>query len=359
MGGTVMETSVETWDALAALLKYGPLAVVWTQVNSTACGYDTFDTVIRLRGDEILQRTYCQEKPATATRRAEPAEFRFGDTFPRDRAPFAHWVYLKFLLDLVEYQHRLLKERTRPADEHDGGKMLRIELLDESERLVECLLSSSQLDTLLQTAEEIAAGIENPDLDVDLASFWKLDASIGGIGGYCLLSSMRPFRNPFLGGIARELFRSIQYAAAEVWYHNGPNTARSTVWFSGMHLEAVTKYWVSKTTFPLNANHYERSSLGQNIGMLKDSSEGASEIFKPLDTILTLYNPAKHKTPQDRERMFTVGDALVVYVSSRILSTRILRPYYDKILHGIPEHERRFPGLNKSAWDSPSTPGNG
>ena len=226
------------------------------------------------------------------------------------------------------------------------GQMLRTNLLDESGRLVEYLLSSNHVEILLQTAEGIAAGIENPDLDVDLTALWTLDASIGGIGGYCLLPWMRPFQNPFLGGIARELFRSIQYAAAEIWYHNGPNTARSTVWFSGMHLEAVTKYWISRTTSPLNANHYKRSSLGQNIGMLKDSSEGASEIFKPLDAILTLYNPAKHKTPQDRERMFTVGDALVVYVSSRILSTRILKPYYREILRSIPDHEHRFPGLN-------------
>ena len=87
-GETVVETSVEVWNALAALLKYGPLAVVWSQGNGHG-GFDTFDTVIQLWGNEIRQRTYCQEKPATATRRAEPAEFRFSDAFPRDRAPFA------------------------------------------------------------------------------------------------------------------------------------------------------------------------------------------------------------------------------------------------------------------------------
>src|SRR5659263_271595 len=120
MGGPVMETSVEVWNALAALLKYGPLAVVWSQGNGHG-GFDTFDTVIQMWGNEIRQRTYCQEKPATATRRAEPAEFRFSDAFPRDRAPFAHWVYLEFLLDLVECQHRALREGTRPTDERDGG----------------------------------------------------------------------------------------------------------------------------------------------------------------------------------------------------------------------------------------------
>jgi len=109
--------------------------------------------------------------------------------------------------------------------------MLRTELLDESEELAECLLSSDQVDTLLQTAEKIAAAIDNLDLNVDFSSFWQLDASIGGIGGYCLLSSMKPFRNPFLHGMARELFRPIQYAAAQILYHNGPNTARTIALF--------------------------------------------------------------------------------------------------------------------------------
>lgn len=229
------------------------------------------------------------------------------------------------------------------------GQMLRTDLLEESDRLVECLLSSNQVEMLLQTAEGIAAGIEN----VDLTPFWRLDASIGGIGGYCLLPSLRPFGNPFSGGIARELFRPIQYAAAEIEYHNSELMARAGVWFSGMHLEAVTKYWVNKTTSPLNANHYKRLTLGQSIGILKDGTNAANEIFEPLDSILALYNPAKHKIPQDRDRMFTVGDALVVYVSSRILSTRILKPYYDEILHGIPEREKKFPGLNMHETTAP------
>ena len=224
--------------------------------------------------------------------------------------------------------------------------MLQTDLLDESDRLVKWLLSGNQVEILLQAAERIAAGIGNDDVDVDLTPFWRLDASIGGIGGYCLLRWMRPFENPFAHGIARTLFRSIQYAAAYIEHHNSELMARITVQYSGMHLEAVTKYWISKTTSSLNANHYERSALGQNIHILRNGPNATNEIFKLLETILTLYNSAKHEIPQDRERMFTVGDALVAYVSSRILSTRILKPYYDEILHGIPDHERRFPGLN-------------
>lgn len=233
------------------------------------------------------------------------------------------------------------------------GQMLQTDLLDESDRLVKWLLSGNQAEILSQVAERIAAGIGSDDVDVDLTPFWRLDASIGGIGGYCLLRWMRPFENPFAHGIARTLFRSIQYAAAYIEHHNSELMARITVQYSGMHLEAVTKYWISKTTSSLNANHYERSALGQNIHILKNGPNATNEIFKPLDTILTLYNSAKHEIPQDRERMFTVGDALVAYVSSRILSTRILKPYYDEILHGIPEHEREFPAINVQFQEKP------
>ena len=227
--------------------------------------------------------------------------------------------------------------------------MLRIELLDESKRLVECILSSGQLDTLLQTAEEITAGIENPDLDVNLASFWKLDASIGGVGGYCLLSYMRPFRKPFPdGSTAMALFRPVQYAAAEIEYHNGPNTARAAVEFSGMHLEAVTKFWVNKTTSVLDANHYKRLPLGNSIFILKKRGLVADGLAERLDVFLTLHNLAKHEVTQDkdRDRMFSVADALVNYLSSRILSTGILKPYYDEILRGIPDYEKSFPGIH-------------
>lgn len=212
--------------------------------------------------------------------------------------------------------------------------------LDESDGLVECLLNGNQADILLEAAKEIDAGIEQ----VDLTPFWRLDASIGGIGGYCL--PLRPFTNPFPGGIARELFRPVQYAAAEIEYHASELMAREAVQKSGMHLEAVTKYWVSKTTSPLNANHYRRLTLGESIAILKGSRVATSEVAEPLGSILNLYNLAKHEIPQDRDRMFTAGDALVAYVSSRILSTTILKPYYDEILCGIPEYEKKFPGLD-------------
>jgi len=233
------------------------------------------------------------------------------------------------------------------------GQMLQTDLLDESDRLVKWLLSGNQAEILSQAAESIAAGIGNDDADVDLTPFWRLDASIGGIGGYCLLRWMRPFENPFAHGIARTLFRSIQYAAAYIEHHNSELMARITVQYSGMHLEAVTKYWISRTISSSDANHCGKPTLGANIHVLKNGPDATNEIFKPLDTIRALYNSAKHDIPQDRERMFTIGDALVVYVSSRVLSTRILEPYYEEVLRGIPEREKKFPGLNMHETTAP------
>ncbi|HEX7607770.1 MAG TPA: hypothetical protein VF370_00415 [Candidatus Cryosericum sp.] len=231
--------------------------------------------------------------------------------------------------------------------------MLRTSLLDESERLAEQLLSKNQVEVLSRTAEDITAGIESADLKVDLTPFWKLDARIGGIGGYCM--PLRPFGNPFPSGIARELFRPIQYAAAEIEYHGNPLTARESIRNSGMYLEAVTKFWVNRTSSILDTNRYKRLTLGQSIAVLKKRGLVTDGLAESLDASLVLYNQAKHAVTQreDRDRMFTVGDALVVYICARILGMRILKPYYDEILRGIPEYERDFPGVNMNGSNPP------
>jgi hypothetical protein len=56
-----METSAEAWAVLAGLLDHGPLAVVWHEGSGSA--RSDFDTVLELREDAILERTYQQGKP--------------------------------------------------------------------------------------------------------------------------------------------------------------------------------------------------------------------------------------------------------------------------------------------------------
>jgi len=55
----------------------------------------------------ILQRTYHHGKAASATTRAQPAEFHFEDVWTHDRAAVAHWPYLEFLLDLLQQHNGL------------------------------------------------------------------------------------------------------------------------------------------------------------------------------------------------------------------------------------------------------------
>lgn len=125
--------------------------------------------------------------------------------------------------------------------------------------------------------------------------------------------------------------------------------------FAGMHLEAVTKSWANKTSSVLDGNHFKRLPLGNSIFILKKRGLVADGLAQRLDVFLTLYNLAKHEVTQgkDRDRMFSIADALVNCLSSRILSTRILKPYYDEILRGIPEYERDFPGVNMNGSNPP------
>ena len=61
-----------------------------------------------------------------------------------------------------------------------------------------------------------------------------------------------------------------------------------------------------------------------------------------------LYNKSKHEVNQDdeRERQFFPADALIVYVSARVLGTQLLRPYYPDILREIKPYLGNLNGLN-------------
>src|SRR5659263_633115 len=52
-----------------------------------------------------------------------------------------HWPHHSFLVDLAKCQYRFLSEGTRRADD-DEGQMLRIEILDESDKLADELFTA-------------------------------------------------------------------------------------------------------------------------------------------------------------------------------------------------------------------------
>lgn len=72
-----METSAEAWGALAGLLDHGPLAVVWHEGSGPTRA--DFDTVLELRGDAILERTYQQGKAGEAGH-VQPGKLCWTDT---------------------------------------------------------------------------------------------------------------------------------------------------------------------------------------------------------------------------------------------------------------------------------------
>jgi len=99
------ETSSEAWAVLAGLLDHGPLAVVWHEGNG--CVREDFDTVLELKGDAILERTYQQGKETSEGGLVQPGKLCWINTWTRERSVVAHWPLLDTVLDLVEVQQRV------------------------------------------------------------------------------------------------------------------------------------------------------------------------------------------------------------------------------------------------------------
>jgi len=206
------------------------------------------------------------------------------------------------------------------------------EALPESIELSDCLLNSEQKEIIERATKEI---YDKPDA-YELDFFWKFDSSIGGIGGYCM--PFNPVVNPFPGGIGRTLFRPLQYAAGDIecnkdlW--NNYRSARSAVNDSGQHLEAVAEYLITRTTSILNPARVKKSMLGKSIHYLAKNGTLSSGRVEQLEHFTRLYNKSKHEVNQDeeRERQFYPSDALVSYISARILGVELLKPYYADLL---------------------------
>ena len=217
--------------------------------------------------------------------------------------------------------------------------------LIESTKLADLLLSLQQKHIIETATRETS---DRPDT-YNLDSFWALDSSIGGIGGYCM--PFDPTNNPFPAGTGRTLFRPLQYAAANIEWNKGlvsgyMNT-RSAVEFSGMHLENVTKYVIERSAPVLYATKYRKSTLGHCVDFLEQTERIPHDSIGALRLCTDLYNMSKHDVNQneDRERLFSPGDALISYVSARILGVELLRSYYPAILQDLTPYMGRLRNL--------------
>lgn len=220
-------------------------------------------------------------------------------------------------------------------------------LLPESKGLLNTLLTELQRGIVEKAIKEIK---NNPD-SYNIGLFWELDASIGGVGGYCM--PFDPKYNPFPTGIGRSLFRPLQYAASDI--EVGKNIylhARHIVQDSGLHLEMVTGFILQKTNNKIGKIilPFKNWTLGHSINELEKRKIISQHLIEPLQLFVELYNKSKHEVNQDegRERLFFPGDALIAYISARILGNELLKQYYSEILMSIKEYLSRLNGLNLS-----------
>lgn len=101
-----IQTSAEAWEALSGLLNHGPVAVVWH--DGRGCTRSEFDTVLELRGDAILSRTYQQGKIVREGGHTTPGRLCWSDTWTRERAQMTYWPFLDTMLDRVQEQQGML-----------------------------------------------------------------------------------------------------------------------------------------------------------------------------------------------------------------------------------------------------------
>lgn len=150
-----------------------------------------------------------------------------------------------------------------------------------------------------------------------------MDRGIGGIGGYCMPAD--PRFNPFPGGVERELFRPLQYARLEVDICDIRIHARHVVHYSGMHLEAVLRLFLSRSKKFRNLRFFN-STLGKTAHEINKMNVFDKVHIEALFKFITLYNKAKHEVNmlKDRSRLFSEADAIVCYFSARIIGQTVL-----------------------------------
>ena len=191
--------------------------------------------------------------------------------------------------------------------------------LEDSMWLYLHILDEHQRQVVRETIKEIDEKEENYSLE----KYWDADKEIGGLGGHNLPKN--PINNPFPYGIKRSIFRPLQYAASEMDIRDIRGGARHVVQYAGMHLEATTKFYLM-LNLKLGKMRNYNATLGKVVHKLDQLKLLDEKTTEGLYVFIRLYNKSKHEVNMDRtrERLFTVPDALVIYLAARILGNRIL-----------------------------------
>lgn len=172
-------------------------------------------------------------------------------------------------------------------------------------------------------SEFLRQDFDNKDRKYKTYMLWKIDALIGGVGGYCLPSSSS--RNPYPAGIERELYRPLQYAKEEIDFGYSRVNARYIIDMCGMHLEAACRLLLMNSI--LDEFRFSNCTLGKAVHRIDKKKMLDDNIIQALYDFVQIYNRSKHEVNQDetRERLFSTDDAIVVYFATRILGVNILQ----------------------------------
>ena len=172
-------------------------------------------------------------------------------------------------------------------------------------------------------SEFLRQDFDNRDEKYKTDMLWKIDALIGGVGGYCLPSSSS--ENPYPAGIERELYRPLQYAKEEIDVGYGRVNARYIIAMSGMHLEAACRLLLMNSV--LDEFRFSNCTLGKAVHRIEKKKLLDGNVIQALYDFVQIYNRSKHEVNQDetRERLFSTDDVIVAYFATRILGVSILQ----------------------------------
>lgn len=172
-------------------------------------------------------------------------------------------------------------------------------------------------------SEFLRQDFDNKEQKYKTDMLWKIDALIGGVGGYCLPSSS--LINPYPAGIERELYRPLQYAKEDIDLGYGRVNARYIIDMCGMHLEAACRLLVMNSM--LDEFRFSNCTLGKAVHRIEKKKLLDGNVIQALYDFVQIYNRSKHEVNQDetRERLFSTDDAIVTYFATRILGVSILQ----------------------------------
>ena len=190
----------------------------------------------------------------------------------------------------------------------------------EVEHLLEAVDLSEQKDEILRIAVEIEGAVEfiekKKDAYVDLLA---IDRQIPGLG---LHNVSERTEDGWLSGCYnvedRPIFRGIQYVEAHLW---------------SLGLEWLSRQIVTESCYHVEGSLKRRLAVKGNLSVGRILGHRDAQTLDPdLRGILeylnsAIYNNAKH-TIENIEldaHMFSVADALAVYLVCRVLGSRILK----------------------------------